>query len=710
MRITLVKVFWALVFGALLFQSTLLRAGSSLHLIHGEINTNGHHPLFTDGSFLKKYSHPFYTQEKQIQHHFIVQFQSSITPELRQHLIDWGFEIRGYLPEDALILKGTPAQNELLKFSPEIQAILPFRAEWKIHPALINSSKGDEKLSLLISVFDPSEIPTLISEIQTLTQATLQYQGDSFLVVEANTQNILALASLDQIEWIQENPTFASLDFILNPIEVPEKTPPMLNGYESGTRLMNFEVAWQRGYTGEGQIISMADTGVDSGNVKTLHPDLKGVVKGLNMGFGSTGWEDSSGHGTHVCGSLIGSGLLSDGFIRGGAFNSKVIVESVWNPITLSMGFRPDPTHLFNPARKEGAHIQTNSWGSHSLQGSYDSVASNIDRYVWNHPDFLVLFGSGNGGEDKNRDGKIDENSISSPGTAKNIITVGASENYLLEGGIQKEVGLLREGRGKWSVEPLRSSRFSDNPLGIASFSGRGPTHDGRLKPEVVAPGTNILSTRSKQKGADFLWGLYNENYVYSGGTSMSVPLVAGAAAIVREYLSQLKNFENPSAAFIKTVLIHTATDLFPGQYGTGVYQEFPHPRPNFHEGFGRVNLDLATSLHGVQFDDNSTGVGLHEIKAYDLYVPENGGLRATLSWTDAPASPTAAKALVNDLDLEIISPNGGISTLNDHRNNTEMLELSYLPAGTYQIRVLGKNIPEGKNGKQPFALLISVL
>ncbi len=131
----------------------------------------------------------------------------------------------------------------------------------------------------------------------------------------------------------------------------------------------------------------------------------------------------------------------------------------------------------------------------------------------------------------------------------------------------------------------------------MVAFSARGPCLDGRYKPDIVAPGTWILSTRSSV--ATFPdnfgrpgWGAYNSYYLYNGGTSMATPLAAGAAALMREYLMEEKGFSPPSAALIKAALLNSAEDISPGQYGTGSAQEIPDsPVPNNVEGWGRLNL-----------------------------------------------------------------------------------------------------------------------
>ena len=144
----------------------------------------------------------------------------------------------------------------------------------------------------------------------------------------------------------------------------------------------------------------------------------------------------------------------------------------------------------------------------------------------------------------------------------------------------------------KYSADPIFSDHVSNHPEGMAAFSSRGPCLDGRYKPDIVAPGTNILSTRSSRCLRDQDGGVYNPYYMWMGGTSMSTPLVAGASALMREYLMGVKGYANPSAALIKAALLNSAQDISPGQYGTGSTREIPiSPVPNNVEGWGRLNL-----------------------------------------------------------------------------------------------------------------------
>jgi len=170
-----------------------------------------------------------------------------------------------------------------------------------------------------------------------------------------------------------------------------------------------------------------------------------------------------------------------------------------------------------------------------------------------------------------------------------------------------------------------------------------------------------------------------------------------------------------PSAALLKATMIHSAKDLFPGQYGSGPKQELPTPRPNVHEGYGRVDMDALTQLaQHTLFVDEANGVASGQSKEVNYSVGAGSGIRATLVYTDAPASPSAGKTLVNDLELQVVDSSGKVTSLKDGINNSEMIEIQpgLARGGDYRIRVVGKNVPQGKSsgGALPYALIISTI
>jgi len=649
--------------------------------------------------------------------HFVVQFNAAVSAEDRKSLETQGAKILRYLPDDALVVRVDGAKIRSILAIASVRNVLPFATDWKMSDDFGPSSVFSAQRPTLVHVrlFPEVDEAKALSEIKALNLSVEAADG-RFLTVKIMDREISKLAAVEAVEWIQPQPKFQTMNFDVD----PEIAPPSgagdysdLNGYETGTRVMSFDAVWSRGLTGKGQIASFADTGLDNGDLATVHEDFRGhLPSGYFTGMFSESWEDPMGHGTHVAGSIAGAGVKSGGIVRGGAFDAQLIPVSMWSPMMDNIMPPTKLAELFNPPYTDGARIHSNSWGSGKNFGAYDSFAAQVDEYMAAHPDFLILFAAGNSGVDHNRDGRIDPNSIGSPGTAKNVLTVGASENLTTLGkqGRHKD---MNNGSENWGVEPLASDTLSNNPDGLAVFSSRGPARDGRTKPEIVAPGTNILSNRSQHPDAVPLWGEYNKDYVWAGGTSMATPLTAGAATLVRQYLIENLKMAQPSAALVKAVLMHTAVDLYPGQYGMvgkDKGQEILTQRPNSDEGYGRVDVSRATDLATAQLVDEKVGLAKDEVKTLRMKVSAAGVMTATLVYTDAAAAPSAAQALVNDLDLVIVDiATGKEKILADRINNAEMLTVP-VAAGEYEVRVKGQNVPQGPaSGKQPYALVVTV-
>lgn len=363
-------------------------------------------------------------------------------------------------------------------------------------------------------------------------------------------------------------------------------------------------------YQGRDQLVCVADTGFDRGSTTDVHDAFTGRVKSLHA-WGRPGGSanDPDGHGTHVCGCILGQGNhTSEGQVTGAAPAATLMMQSFfvrfsWERRSVLGGYPPDLGLLFAEAYAAGARIHSNSWGTppspknNYKQRPYDGSAEGIDKFVWEHPDMTILFAAGNEGQDSNLDGRVNERSLGAEASAKNCITVGASENLrptLTAGknGLPYTYGLYWP--KKFAADPLKTDHQADNPEGLAAFSSRGPTAEHRLKPDVVAPGTAILSTRSRAKAnlgdVDAMGVSGDEGYLYQSGTSMATPLVAGCCAVVREAL--LANgyrdvtdagVVNPTGALVKALLINGAVPI-KGQY---VPDDLGHG-PNPHSGFVR--------------------------------------------------------------------------------------------------------------------------
>jgi serine protease AprX len=642
--------------------------------------------------------------------YFVVQFKQKVTESDKQSLTSKGIEVFQYLPDDAFLVRGN--RDVILNLNQNgFAQVVPFAASWKVSPDFgsLNIITNNNSADILVKAVESNVRQSILDTLAGLN-ITAEAVGDRIIRLVAPRAMIPQIASLEGVQWIEpvsvKKLQFMKFDQIknLNAVALAGDYSD-ITGIESGTQIMNFEAAWKRGFSGHGEIVAMADTGLDTGIVNTLHSDVTTVDHGYVYGLFSKSWNDPMGHGTHVSGSVIGNGKTSHGLIKGGAYDATFIPQGMWSDMAGNITPPTNISDLFLKAYNDGARVHTNSWGSSS--NVYDSDAVQVDEFSFNNPEMLILFAAGNEGVDSDSDGRVDPGSLGSPGTAKNALVVGASENEVKIGGIQDKLGDLSN---TWSAEPLKSDYLSDNRNGLAAFSSRGPTADGRIKPDIVAPGTNILSLRSSVKNADPLWGPYNQFYAYSGGTSMSTPLVAAASTVVRDYLEHSLMKKNPSSALVKAVLIHSATDLYPGQFGLvglGKGQELLGHRPDANQGFGRVNMDAATSLEKLLLIDQRPGVGTGEKYESHFTVQSGKGIRVTLVYTDAPGAENSSVNLVNDLDLEVISPTGTVLTLGDSLNNVEMIEKADAAPGDYIVRVVGKSVPQGLKGKQGFALIV---
>ncbi|MGC8912601.1 MAG: S8 family serine peptidase [Thermoplasmata archaeon] len=445
---------------------------------------------------------------------------------------------------------------------------------------------------------------------------------------------------------------------------------------------------------GENQIVAIADTGLDTQNNATLHEDFLGkVVAFKNYGSATT---DTVGHGTHCAGSILGNGYLSEQYqgqptsdedythsFAGSAPKAKIYVQNVANTDGSLGGISNWLSDGLTDFYNAGARISSNSWGGAATW--FDLTSPPIDEFMWSNNDTLFVFAAGNSGPGSG--------TVGTPGLATNPLTVGASEN------LRPEYG-----------------NDGDNPSQVASFSSRGPTSDGRIKPDVVAPGTWILSTRSTQMSSDISWARWpwdadndgKEDYCFMGGTSMATPLTAGAVALIREYYTKLGIA--PSGALLKATVVNGATDL-----GYGY--------PSNDQGWGRINLrnvlfPLPPST--MKYWDNNTGLSQGETSTMSVYISNSSvPLKITLVWTDPPAGGwlPLGSTLDNDLNLVVTAPNGtkyygniftgSWSTPNpstpDDVNNVENVFVEAPSIGTWTIEVRAATISQGP---QKFAVV----
>jgi hypothetical protein len=322
---------------------------------------------------------------------------------------------------------------------------------------------------------------------------------------------------------------------------------------------------------------------------------------------------------------------------------------------------------------------------------NYPQSARDVDAFVYEHPDMLVVFNTGNFGSN----GAPPASTLSAPGSAKNTLQVGGTRGYANRG---------------------------DQTL--AGYSLIGPTRDGRIKPDVVGP------AYVRAADAKFLRDVECD-ITDQGGTSWASPSIAGAAALVRQYY--LEGFYPagarggtpiaPSAALLKATIIASARPAVNRTFASGPDMA-AQPVPSHEQGFGFPVLDDALYFGGdrtrLRVADVADDQGLAEggQAALTLNVRSGSRLRAVLVWTDPPgvvrpvSDPTPQ--LVNDLDLRVTSPGGDVLFGNeslhpreaDRHNNVEVVTVETPATGTYSVTISAARLGFGL--RQGYALVVT--
>ncbi len=682
--------------------------------------------------------------------YYIVQFNGPIEQVWKDGVIELGGKFHGYIPDFAFKVKLNSGQVDAVQALDFVRWVGVFEPAYRLDPDI---SRGDAQLYRVrfeAGSADAANVRALIA-----TGAEISRYDDGSALVLANSPQLDALAYIVEVAWIE--------DFFFY-----EKH----NEYGAG-QIIGGAIANANGYNGSTQIVAVADTGLGTGVAATAHPDVPASRIVAIQDFPATSspfcynafpdgaLDPDSGHGTHVALSVLGDGGIN-GVGQGSAPAASLVFQSVEDYID-TIGFcgatpdgyylvgLPDPLgNLYLPAYNAGARIHSNSWGSNAA-GDYTADSAATDQFIWNNPDMLISFSAGNSGVDTNNNGVVDNDSIGSPATAKNVLTVGASEgeradNFACDTGLsytssdsyqagqtctsmggENAVGTAGQ-RWGFSTEPLASDPSGGNANQMAPFSSRGPTDDGRIKPDIVAPGTWILSGYSDmfQQGYDGSpnpqnglfqsdgWGMpFNDDYKYFGGTSMSNPIAAGGAAVVRDFYQKSEGHA-ASAALVKGTLINSAVDLLDENNDGANDNDFPIP--NVHEGWGRIDLAAATDGSHI-WVDNAGGLSTGQSDTYNYNVTAGTTFKVTLVWSDFPSTETAAVNLVNNLNLTVTSPggtvyrgnvfSGGWSTSggsSDSVNNVENVYIQAAEAGTWTVTINGSNVPQSA---QPYALVV---
>ena len=402
--------------------------------------------------------------------------------------------------------------------------------------------------------------------------------------------------------------------------------------------VLQSNVPGARNLRGEGIYVGIGDGG-ELGDHIDFNDRVTNYANGTYSSFGA--------HGDHVAGIVGGAGNV-DPVHRGMAPSTNLIIQKTTSIISNAQ------TYYDN----HGMVLTNNSYGvgyNCETNGTYNYSSNALDWQMREMPELLHVYAAGNSG-------------------------YSVCGNY--PDGYKSVLRYYQSAKNVLTVGNLRQSRE------LNGGSSKGPVADGRLKPEVVAIGSDVMST-----GRNF-------DYYNGTGTSMASPSTVGTLTLLNERYRELNGGDIPKGGLMKAVACNTADDL--GNTG-----------PDYAYGYGLINgRRAAECLENSRYDSDLISDG--ETKTFDITIPSGlGQLKVMLYWHDVEAPAYSAKTLINDLDLKLTTPGNSdylpwvlnhdtthvtdLATRKlDTLNNIEQVTIDNPTAGTYTITIDGSSIPTG--------------
>jgi hypothetical protein len=624
---------------------------------------------------------------------YIVQFGVTATDELLEDLRGAGLTVIQYVPHQAFIVYGEGDAIGKAAAHSRVRWVGRYLPEYKTSKTLVaqlNAARSGRAPKKGLSELEKTTENTATFDVAVFSNADLDSAAASVAAATSgkilrviklpnNFFNVVRIeASTGLIEEASKVEEVFSVESWTRPSKEDEVAAQIVAGNYVGNVVAppGYDPLTQFGVNGQNVTVAVVDDGVgipgDGGFYVTAGNAIDGPLRSATAG--------AQGHG-HLQASII-AGDTPYSVLDPNGYNYGIGIAPKANIINIPLlrsGYTGTEANTANDtvttAGPNGVlgYISNNSWGNGLNSNAYDSYAAQFDGFVRDASTgssidpIALVFSAGNQGT----------SGLTRPKVAKNLISVGATEN-------------VRPDLNAWD-----GMGAADNLEQLPSFSSRGPAADGRVKPDISAPGDAVTGGRS---GPDALWGNIGTFHRQSTGTSHASPQVAGAAALFTQYWKASNSGINPSPAMIKAALINGAVEVT----GTGAVS----PRPNGSEGWGRINLKnvLSTGSSMSYIDQSAPLSTVGQITNFIGNVPDSSRpARISLVWTDPPAA--GDPALVNDLDLEVLVGGnkyrgnvlvGGSSVTGgsaDVRNNVENVFLPAGVSGPVTVRVIAKTL-----------------
>jgi len=622
----------------------------------------------------------FAKKEKQ---HVIIQFTELPNREVRQQLQAKGIQLLSYIGGNAYY--SVVSQPEVVEFDTSAAKREPAMSaiRWmgqimdadRIEHTVLAGKFGDwaknKDGTVKIRVVFFNDIASE-EQIKTLKRYTDKYQvhSPSIWQISVNPGKIKSLITEDGVRWIEQEPP---------PYEPVNDTTRNLIGVDV---VQNFDpdIQTYNGYSGNGIQVMVRDSGIEG------HDDYQGRLLASNT--------PGINHGTHVAGIIGGSGFRSNMNDNNGNPNGGTPYQ--WRGMAprvqlVGYDFGWDTATYNSAMTTHGVDISNHSHTQFGNTG-YNTDSESVDNVVRDN-NLYIVSAAGNNGISPN-------NGIPLKGYFS--ITCSLAKNALSMGSYDSAAGLR------------------------ADYSSMGPTFDGRIKPDVIAPGSAVKST------------VFNNGYGFKSGTSMASPCAAGVIALMLEAFWDTYGTVNPRPLFstIKAILIQTAQDLIqnpnqagepncPDFQGANAQPPFFHAGPDWATGYGLINAESAVNMiknKSLYLQNEIDDIG--DTDEFQVYVPAGTPeIKVTLVWDDAPGSiitPNTEAKLVNDLNLVLIDPtntehhpwvlnpldpadDGNIDPADiiaatpgeDHINNVEQVQVTNPISGLWTVRVNETGLPE---------------